>query len=67
MPIKFRLSLILEAILEVEERVFIEHVKDLNHKGSEVVDVVADAAHLLKSTKVCSHFLLCIAWGKMLT
>ena len=46
-PIKFRLGLILEAILEIEERVLIRHVRDLKHEGSEVVDLITDVAHLL--------------------
>lgn len=66
MPIKFRLGLILEAILEVEERVYIEHVGDVNHKGNEVVDVVADATCLLEPTKASSRFFLPVGWGEML-
>ena len=42
---------ILEAILEVEEKVFIRHVSDLKYKGNKLVDVITKAAHLLKSTK----------------
>lgn len=66
MPIKFRLGIILEAIFEVEERVYIEYIGDVNHKSSEVVDVVADATRLLEPTEARSRFLLPVGWGKML-
>ena len=49
-PIELGLGLILEAILEVEERILVGHVAYLQHKGIELVDVVPNATRLLEAT-----------------
>lgn len=61
LSIKFHFDPILEAILKVEERVFVRHISDLKHKGSEVFDVITNITCLLESTYARSHFLFCIA------
>ena len=66
MPIKLCLGLVLKAILEVEERVLLRHVNVLKHKDSELVDVVINATHLLEPSKMSSHFIFRVAWGKVL-
>lgn len=60
-PIKFYFDPILEAILELEERVLVKHVNDLKHKGSEIFDVITNITRLLELTYARSRFLLCIA------
>ena len=48
--IKLGLGPILEAILKVEERIHVGHVAYLQHKGSELVDVVPHATRFLETT-----------------
>ena len=48
-PIELGLGPILEAILEVEKRILIGHVAYLQHKGSELIDVVPNTTRLLEA------------------
>ena len=47
--IELGLGPILEAILEVEERIIFGHVAYLQHKTSELIDVVPNATQLLEA------------------
>ena len=49
-PIKLGFGSILEAILKVEERILVGHDAYLQHKGSELVDVVLNTTRLLEET-----------------
>ena len=49
-PIKLGFGPILEAILEVEKWILVGHIAYLQHKGSELVDVVTNATWLLEVT-----------------
>lgn len=42
-------------------KILVGHISNLKHKGSEVIDVIADATYLLESTKARSRFFLYIA------
>lgn len=64
--IKLHLGSILEATLEVEEKVLIRHAGNLKNKISELIDVVADTTCLLVLMKACPHFFLNIARGMVL-
>lgn len=65
-PIELHLGSILEATLEVKEKVLIRHAGNLKNKDSELIDAVAEPTRLLVLMKARPHFFLNIARGMVL-